>query len=605
MSADGAKNRTNWLAQFGLYRDVVQDEKETKKSWKPTLGLYLILGCSILLILAVFFILQELFTEQHEFIEFPTLDRPTIFPTESSLNVTDDWTNATVNPTLGENITEIVSEKLVLRPSKFLRPPPPPKDPQRRSAQPPRPFEFELHEPYPSSFRKPNATVSRVNNIQDILQQLREPADEGSGKIRRVHISGKYRTPGKMLQYRAPRRTTVMPYTRTTERSFELTTSSPPADIFHNYKPQAPSDVNLMATKQFRFAPYLYKTVSPSRGNHRPFYHYATESSVDLSSLYHDLIDAEKNRGKASGSRDESSQSIRNKPFSLMLDIYPVHGEEEKAQTTKKPYVNPLDTSSYYSTINFPQIPQNPHLSHSYYNNMYFKGPYGSTKEYNWAYPDTTPAEETVNKPSQMVVHLNLYPKNKKRFGRINSEADKRALSNEQNVSDSFQPIHPKVYFNSRPLDEQMEDENEPDLGVGTAVEIPKTISPFSSTTIYYPNNSTSYVEIVRSVELTTPPPIAPYSGNRAIVVFPESSYPEDHMQTFPPRGNRQLDIATDEYNTERSKVHNSQQPDNPMVVSPNKHRRMKVDLTGKMGEFEVPPGDLIRFDSNDAIQMH
>uniref|UniRef100_A0A1B0D200 Uncharacterized protein n=1 Tax=Phlebotomus papatasi TaxID=29031 RepID=A0A1B0D200_PHLPP len=580
---DVAKSRTNWLAQFGLYRDDGEEKKPSNKSWKPTVGLYMILGCSILLILAVFFILQELFAERQEIIEFPSFDRPTIFPTESSFNTTEEWTNTSVDPKIGENMTEIVSEKLVHSPSKFLKPPPPPRETHRRSIQPPRPFEFELHEPHPSAFQKPNVTVSRVNNIQDILQQLREPPDPGSSRIR-----------------------------RNTERSFDFTTSAP--DPFFNYKPHAPSDINLMATKQFRFAPYLYKTSPGSRGNQHPaFYHYATESSGDISSIYQDLITADKNRGKLGGSRDENQNNLK-KPFSLMLDIYPVKDEEEyktSPSLTRKPYVNGLDTSSYYSTMNFPQIPQNHQTTHSVYHNMYYRGPFGTTRDHHWVYPDPIPTEDTINKPSQMIVHLNLYPKNKKRLGRIDSAADKRASSNEENTpKDTFQPIRPKVFYNSRPLDEQ----EDPDLGIGTAVEIPKTITPYSSTTIYYPN-STSYVEIVRSVDLTPSSTPSPYPGNRPIVVYPKSEH-DNHPNYLHPRATLPPEMPKEDFTftsvSDESKVHNSQQPDNPMVVRAHGANKIhdprfneEFNPSEQFENFDVPPRDLIRFDSRDAIQMH
>ncbi|GAB0099898.1 hypothetical protein DMENIID0001_157920 [Sergentomyia squamirostris] len=593
--------KTNWLAQFGLYRDHGETEKSPKKSWKPTLGLYFILGCSILLILAVFFILQELFVEHQEIIEFPSFDRPTIFPTEAT-TTTEFWSNTTVHTKISENNTEILPEKLIRTPSKYLKPPPPP----RRRSLSPRPFDFELHEPVPSAFKKSNGTVTRVNNIQDILAQLREPAESESSGNRRMHISGVYRSPPRKRIYRPPRRTTIMPITRTTERNYDVTTNSPLGDPFYNYKPQVPSEVNLMATKQFRFAPYLYKSQpSASRGN-IPFYHYATESTGEISGLYQDIISSEKNRQK--GNQEETGGK---KPFSLMLDIYPVTTDDEFKSLNRKPNLANLDTSSYYSSMNFPQIPQMHQMSHNLYHNMYFRGPFGvsPTRDYHrWTYPpEPTSTEDSVNKPSSMIVHLNLYPKNKKRLSRTDSDIQR---TNENEAADTFQPLRPKVVYNSKPLDEQME----PELEEGTAIEIPKAINPYSSTTIYYPN-ATSYVEIVKSIDLSPSAPPSPYpdiptgwagvssSIPPAIDVYPKSER-GNRLEIMHPRGTMIPDISTVGFTiTDNLKVHNSQQPDNPMVVAVNKHNAFILQNADQYGNFDITSDDLIRFDSKDAIQ--
>lgn len=388
-----------------------------------------------------------------------------------------------------------VSEKLVFPPSQHLKPP---KYQRRRrkyisrrqfnprmSYYEPRPFDFPLNGQPPSSFQKistppplvPVANGKRVNSIQDILNQgeviQHSPHDQSlSPSIHgspgnRIEIIGTYRHPKeygdvmRMLK-RAPTpsydltpsastsaQPTFLPKPPTT-----LATSSTAetfkGDPFYNYKPKSPSDINLMALNQFRFAlppnpnlptihpthknsfipmfaPNKYHPLKYSMTSQRP---YATGN--DAENLYQEIVNSSREAGATMGEimriGNGASGPLKKKPFSLMLDIYPMSTDEEP--TTRRPrqmgrpasfsilpnhstinsmhMVHPND-HSYYTSMHFPQIQPSRFPQPNFYNfnpvspHHRNHGSSGLAKHQHAA----------VDKPGQMVVHLNLYPKNR------------------------------------------------------------------------------------------------------------------------------------------------------------------------------------------------
>lgn len=101
---------------------------------------------------------------------------------------------------------------------------------------------------------------------------------------------------------------------------------------------------------------------------------------------------------------EQVSQS--GNPFSVMLDVYPIAGEENEQSSMQKPFkVRPFmsrfyQDPQYFNTMNFPQVMHR-------YPPSYFRFQHQPQASNNFG-----AINSNGMKPSQIVVHLNLYPKN-------------------------------------------------------------------------------------------------------------------------------------------------------------------------------------------------
>lgn len=348
--------------------------------------------------------------------------------------------------------------------------------PNRKQFSVARPFEYILQGTPPTAFQLPNNTVEshsvsfpqipkdyvgNVKSIQDILQKVN--ADEGFSipsvaGDQKIRFEGTYRhrkdnsfanifDKSKKQHYSG---TYVLP-----SASSQMPTNDKPVktDPFYLYKPQTPSDINLLATHEFRFAPSIrHSTPKPLQSNvgHYPdaslFYPYM--KGPDVSSLYQQII-AANIAHTLKAQKDESRRSESNqKPFSLMLDVYPMTDDEPS--TTARPYtkyrgpflapsnvyppnlaaaaavnnhpmhISHLDNSGYFQNLHFPQLPQTKQRlleAQHFYNQMYLNKLQKTKNAFNPYYhqPVVTATAADSNTPSQITVHLNLFPKNKNR----------------------------------------------------------------------------------------------------------------------------------------------------------------------------------------------
>lgn len=332
--------------------------------------------------------------------------------------------------------------------------------------EPPRPFGHVLKGNRPTSFRpRPNVTfpnipmdyAGHVDSIQDIISQISNQIQSSrfeslpayvSRTGRKVRFGGKYRH----------RKTDIIPprinHDLTNFRSqppISLTPTPPLIgnDPFYPYKPQSMADINLMAMNEFRFAPH--PSIIIGSENRKQI----TKPRNLVSDIYQQLIRANNMRNEADriASRD-GQMKTKTKPFSLMLDVYPIHDEESPpfpSTTTKRPDKRPVlrkpqhfdnepsqnvpssinnfplhYEQQYFRNINFPQI--NPYRnptknyqqeSENYYNSKYSNYHFnrlGAAAHYPISHSNE-------NHPSQITVHLNLFPKNK--HSTLNQRKDK------------------------------------------------------------------------------------------------------------------------------------------------------------------------------------
>lgn len=299
----------------------------------------------------------------------------------------------------------------------------------------PRPFGFQITPP--SAFKLPLTTSKTIpldvqetqfHSIQDILNQ--EMANNDSNQRRRNHmieLTGTYRHPRQndFTRLFIPTLSTVTPTTQIQPQPY-FTPSYPQnfiTDPFNNFRPSSPNDVNLLALNQLRYAPVQQVRIFRNHGA-KPTAIINTAGN-DMEMVYHKIIQANNQRLRNQQlSRYAKEMGPKQKPFSLMLDVYPMPSEDEDTAPTtrpipiriKKPPMSAFTghDNSYFSTMNFPQIVKQKHpMSAGFYNNMYYKNmnPY---KQIAGEESIMESVKHPPNKPSQLVLHLNLFPKNKK-----------------------------------------------------------------------------------------------------------------------------------------------------------------------------------------------
>lgn len=263
-----------------------------------------------------------------------------------------------------------------------------------------------FEDPRPFHFTRKHMSRVPVNSIQDILNQMeRESTDferVAHKKPKRINFYGKYR--------HRPNRPKVIPIL--------YGNAAPPV---RENNPSVANDVNHLITQNQVPQREPTQLFYPSPGT--------SDDAMQSNGLYDQIIATNKQRQETA--RDA-------KPFSLMLDIYPM---TENQTTTAfppppPPQLPPLQIDhSYYNSIKFPQI----HPTHSA--NQY-EHPVGTAPP---------PSEQ----PEKMVVHLNLYPtkKNQKSNNRYNPETQYFINQPEE---DSFMPIiNPQIYYRSRSAEDE------------------------------------------------------------------------------------------------------------------------------------------------------
>lgn len=392
--------------------------------------------------------------------------------------------------------------------------------------QPPRPFDHILHGSPPTEFQQqpiqqfpdiPQDYTGSVNSIRDILDQISDPdehvIDENIDQIRqtdtleayvarngrKIRFGGTYRQRKSDLgpmSYSA-----FGPYTTHTYKAPLSANTAAAADHpkivknirdpFHAFKPHTMADINLLATRSLRFAPSAQH--NPTSGHTFPVHDTIRlprpRPIIDPAELYKQLIAANNLRAQKSQqtflSSDEQINSRATtgtrkrpaKPFSLMLDVYPMFEDDHLVATSspsgtvrpskQRPLKQPGEQNQYnslshvvhhainnlplhmiddqyFQNMQFPQVRptrQSPieytsdeGVLHANQMPVYHPQPHEIRQplhpQYNFhrfsatkVLPNNLHSE---NQPSTITVHLNLFPKNKNQQRR-SSRVDKLA----------------------------------------------------------------------------------------------------------------------------------------------------------------------------------
>lgn len=299
--------------------------------------------------------------------------------------------------------------------------------------------------------------VQKVNSIQDILDEGNDYGHELSDIIsssmpftRAVKIEGTYRREMKKRDFINSIEALNSENIPLRDEQTIKNSNDANDDPFSKYKPKSPDDVNSLAAANqqhsSKFPTNFYAVHKPRPLTTATTYNPYMNDYVnpqDPYFIYHQVIAASNsNRDIApeASSPFEQSTIKKTKPFSLMLDVYPMNDDEQKPTSITSATRNSFYKRPYYP-VNMNAINQN--LQHIYYNQMKFpqlqqyRAPYGAATNQNDAffrkyimnrmgpqqfYPTTLAKQSTfspinlvdTNAPSQITVHLNLYPNRKK-----------------------------------------------------------------------------------------------------------------------------------------------------------------------------------------------
>lgn len=315
----------------------------------------------------------------------------------------------------------------------------------------PRPFDYIIRGTPPTAFQRnhinsssfpqiPKEYVGTVNSIQDILKQVSGKGKDyqDSNGMHKIKIAGTYKHRKvddiTNIFESSPRKNRGQAIDEPVVQSHSINSNNVIRDPFYKYKPKSLSDVNLMATNQVRFAPH-----SILNNEYVPMGSSLTHS-MDPGNLYHQIIMANQNRLKYldDNSKKDNIQS-KQKPFTLMLDVYPMPDDEPISSTAQLPvkYQNHFNSNMmrhpgistinnlqpFFHNANYAHLNANRYPNLPHYNNHNYFRKFGTKPLHSGVYKSND-RESSGNSPSQITVHLNLFPKKKERSDHHNQNVE-------------------------------------------------------------------------------------------------------------------------------------------------------------------------------------
>lgn len=326
------------------------------------------------------------------------------------------------------------SQSLVYFPSQSMKPPKilrrpqvinfpqfPPNHRQPATAAP-RPFNHMMSMNSglrPNGFKKPMSTARsyQVNSIQDVLNHPNHQMPQSMrhqmhhypmSNIRFANVESSTHPIQLAGTYRHPKQkhADLLKMFGTNDQSV-VYAGNEVEDPFHNYRPQSPFEINQLAMSGMHY--------SPTPVNHMPAFRRKSRFPVasipnynlhskDVSHIYQNVLHSGQQFNV------DRNERYRDKPLSMMLDVFPMGGQMPSHKRPRmKPFQGFYQDPNVFNTMQFPQLmPRYP---------SYFRYPQMHAEGSNKVMTGMT-------KPSQLVVHLNLFPKGK--------DTNKRSSTEEQ-----------------------------------------------------------------------------------------------------------------------------------------------------------------------------
>lgn len=364
---------------------------------------------------------------------------------ESSFEVEVELSNITTdNPNNHRKFYTVEPQKLVFLPSRHLKPPKLDvpvrskrrgESSQKRRNQVPKPFNHYMSEPRPAPFKHvPTRRIYRDPNVVGF-----KPIIPGMQEGFRP-IVGSYRRPkGTVPSYYQSLATNPhVSYVTPVMYGHPSTTKAYLPDPFYKYKPPAPSDVNMLVVDQ------------PSREQHLKMYN--EQYLKNAQTLYQEVVKASRQKMNelSLGEGEGSVTGQKKRPFQLMLDVYPMSEHEDQTRRPTQKYIRFSPHAAKYNALN--SINQEKKYDSSYLNRMRFAQMQSSPYSWNFNHEgkyvndqmETAGSETTQvttapgDHPSQLVVHLNLFPKKKKKKGRKRVKRPLDYDESDEDVSEYF-----------------------------------------------------------------------------------------------------------------------------------------------------------------------
>ncbi|XP_011879670.1 PREDICTED: uncharacterized protein LOC105568539 [Vollenhovia emeryi] len=266
----------------------------------------------------------------------------------------------------------------------------------------PTPFHWEFKTPQPTSFKRPRypqLTQYRYphssRSIQDIIKYLTNSAEMPN---RGIKFTGVYVNPKKydLMSDMGEMMSSSDNSEENETPSYPIKSGMYSNDPFYQYKPKHPADVNLLATSNVRFSP---------TGVHRYSPYYDPIYSRPLVNYNKPVITEPQYESVASYSTNTITKNRKPKPFSVMLDIYPITDIMEQNKKTTWP--RPQGSTDDYDL-------RRPVLYHGNPIPKFYPSPQPIPL---MAAPSPTPISEEEER-KQMILHLNLYPRKKNKLSR-------------------------------------------------------------------------------------------------------------------------------------------------------------------------------------------
>ncbi|XP_070507848.1 putative uncharacterized protein DDB_G0290989 [Chironomus tepperi] len=294
----------------------------------------------------------------------------------------------------------------------------------------PRVYQYGTMQPKPHEFLRPPTPGSlygnQVHNIQDIHNQNHQYQQHNYYPLvgaQQVLTTAKDMMGSKPVQltgsYRHPR--TDKNLAQLFQQSKPQTLKAEASDPFQNYRPISPFEVNQMLNQHTHDEHVKYMSTT----SETPYFRRKFKKKIASINNYNVHANEAANiYGNGNGMQtikkrvqDRNEIQHQGKPFSVMLDVYPVPGEDNEYG---QPYIHvpnlrrlkPIMNRYYqdpqmFNSMNFPQVMARYPAYFRYQNNQkQHTQPQQSSASFGAIQANG------MTKPSQLVVHLNLYPKN-------------------------------------------------------------------------------------------------------------------------------------------------------------------------------------------------
>lgn len=271
----------------------------------------------------------------------------------------------------------------------------------------PSPFQkFDYNKNYPQLSNYRNAF--RLKNIDELIRYMNNQFDKERNSRKTIKFSGIYINPKNDVNEDSTNDSDkkLTKKSNVTPEPMEFSKVEK-SDPFVRFKPRNVGEINLLAENQFRFAP----RTNQNRLNHHRIYR-SKKNCEDNNKFVNRLhpMDLE-NFEEPQIPNTAIDSNVKKRPLSVMLDIYPMEDEDEKTMAFPEHLKEPSTPTSQYQRPYFKPMPNtypiytNPYPYYHYPNNNNY---------YNRRKPYFTPKNnQDPNKPTQMLVHLNLFPRKK------------------------------------------------------------------------------------------------------------------------------------------------------------------------------------------------